>query len=50
MAPGQEANNLGIFFNLLDSNGMLSVLIRITDEVILMSTHNIQFHDKIRKF
>ena len=32
MAPGQEANgdNLGIFFNLLQNNGMLSVLIRIT--------------------
>ena len=27
---------------------MLSVLIRI-DEAILMSTHNIQFHDKRRK-
>ena len=27
---------------------MLCVLIRI-DEAILMSTHNIQFHDKIRK-
>ena len=32
MTPGQEANdgNLGIFFDLLDDNGMLSVLIRIT--------------------
>ena len=31
MMPGQEAtgNNLGIFFNLPDNNGMLSVLIRI---------------------
>ena len=31
MTPGQEANgdNLGIFFYLLDTNGMLSVLIRI---------------------
>ena len=30
---------------------MLSVLIRIAfDEAILMSTHNIQFYDKIRKF
>ena len=31
MTPGQETNdgNLGIFFNLLDDNGMLSVLIRI---------------------
>ena len=32
---------------------MLSALIRIAssrlDEAILMSTHNIQFHDKIRK-
>ena len=45
MMPGQEANcdNFGIFFfvDLLDNNGMLS---------ILMSTHNIQFFDKIRKF
>ena len=31
MTPGQEANddNLGIFFDLLDNNGMLRVLIRI---------------------
>ena len=31
MTPGQEAigDNLGIFFELLDNNGMLSVLIRI---------------------
>ena len=54
MASDQEANadNLGIFFNLLDNNGMLNVLIRIThlNEVILISTHNIQFHDIIRKF
>ena len=28
---------------------MLSVLIRIAS-MILMSTHNLQFHDKIRKF
>ena len=27
---------------------MLSVLIRTASEAILMSTHNIQFHDKLR--
>ena len=45
MVPSQEANgdNLGIFFfDFLHNNYMLSV-------IILMSTHNIQFHDKIRK-
>ena len=36
-------------FDLIHNNGMLSVLIRIAS-AILMSTHNIQFHDKIRKF
>ena len=47
MAPVQEANsdNLGIFFYFLYSDCMLSLLIRIAS----MSTHNIQFHDKIRK-
>ena len=32
MASGQEANddNKGFFFDLLDNNGMLSVLIRIS--------------------
>ena len=46
MTPGQEANgnNLGNSFDLLYNNGMLSLLIRI-----LMSIHNIQVHDKIRK-
>ena len=31
MTPGQEADdgNLGIFFDFLDDNGMLSVLVRI---------------------
>ena len=38
----------GNLFALLHNNGMLSVLIRIAS--ILMSAHNIQFHDKIRKF
>ena len=48
MVPGQEADsdNLGIFFYFLHNNCMLSVLNRI----VSMSTHNIQFHDKIRKF
>ena len=36
----------GYFLELLQNNGMLSVL----DEAILMSTHNIQCHNKIRKF
>ena len=42
MTQGQEANgdNLWIYFDLLDNNGMLN-------EAILMSTHNIQFHDNI---
>ena len=41
MVPGQEvnSNNLGIFVYFLHNN-----------EAILMSTLNIQFHDKIRKF
>ena len=38
MAPRQEANgnNLGKSFRFLHNNG-------------IMSTHNIQFHDRIRK-
>ena len=50
MAQGQEANGakLVFFFDLLYNNCMLSVLIRIAS--ILMSTHNIQFHDKLRTF
>ena len=41
MAPGQEANgdNLGIFFNFLQNNGMLSVLIRITLMERFLSVH-----------
>ena len=40
---GREANsnNVGKCFDFLHNNCMLSVL----DEAILMSTHNIQFHD-----
>ena len=55
MAPGQEANiaNSGRSIDLLLNNCMLSVLIRIASkrrfEAILMSTHNIQFHNEIRK-
>ena len=51
MAPVQEANsnNLGKSFYFLHNDCMLSVLIRIaSNEAILMSTHNIRFHDKIR--
>ena len=42
MVPSQEANgdNLGVFF----------FFFSIFDEAILMSTYNIQFHDKIRTF
>ena len=57
MVPGKEANsdNLGVFLYIyfLHHNCMLSVLIGIASmriEAILMSTHNIRFHDKIRKF
>ena len=42
MVPGQEANSdnfIGFFF-----------LFPSQYEAILMSTHNIQFYDKIRKF
>ena len=48
MASGQEANsdNLGNLFDFLQNNCMLRVLIRIAS----MSTRNIQFHDKMRKF
>ena len=38
--------NWGILFNILHYNGKLTVLIRM----ILMSTHNIQFHDEIENF
>ena len=45
MVPGQKANsnNLGKFYV---ECSHLSYL----NEVILMSAHNIQFHDKIRNF
>ena len=45
ITPGQEANgdNLGIVFDLLDNNSMMSVF-------ILMRTQNIKLQDKIRKF
>ena len=57
MAPGYEAMAiiLGIFFDLLHNNGILSVFIRIASMrrfpfAILMSTHNIQFNDEMIKF
>ena len=53
MAPSYEVNSkcFGTLFNFLHNNCMLSVLIRNRlDEAILMSTHNIQLHNKIRKF
>ena len=53
MVPGQEANsdNLGNFFSILYT---IFFYVECThsnrlNEAILMSTHNIQFHDKIRK-
>ena len=48
--PDQEAksDNLGIFFYFLHNNCMLTE--STINEAILMSTHNIQFHDKIRIF
>ena len=53
MAPVQEANNdnLGNSFQ-FSTKGLY---VKCThqnclNEAILMSTHNIQFHDKIRKF
>ena len=51
MAPGQEANitNSGKSIDLLHNNCILSVLIRIASEAILMSKHNMQFHNEIRK-
>ena len=50
MMLGQKANgdNLGKSFDLY-KNGMLSVLIRSFDEAILMSIHNIQFHENFLK-
>ena len=53
MAPVQGANtcidNLGnsFRFSTHDCTCMLSTI--MYDEAILISTHNIQFHDKIRK-
>ena len=46
MAPGQETNedNLGCLFDLLQNNGILSVL----DEAIVVTTHNLYFHAIIR--
>ena len=50
MAPGREANiaNSGKSVDLLHNNCMLSVLIRI-QEAILMSIHNIQSDNEIKK-
>ena len=49
MVPGQKANiaNSEKSIDLPHSNYMLSVLIRIAS--IIMSAHNIQFHNEIRK-
>ena len=51
MAPVQEANsdNLGKFFDFLHNDCMMCPHHNRLDEAILISTHNIQFHDNIRK-
>ena len=53
MAPVQEANsdNLGKSFR-FSTQGLYVECTHKNcfDEAILMSTHNIQFHDEIRKF
>ena len=51
MVLGQEANsdNLGIFLIFYTINVCWVYSLESLDEAILMSTHNIQFHDKIRK-
>ena len=46
MAPVQEANS----DNLRDTFQFSTYVTACINEAILMSTHNIQFHDKIRKF
>ena len=51
--PSQEANgdNLGIFFfDFLHNNYVGCTHKNRLDEAILMSTLNIQFHDRMRKF
>ena len=40
----ERSKGFGNRFELLHNTGMLSVL----DEAILMSTHNVKFHDKIK--
>ena len=51
MASVQEANsdNYGNLFDFLHHDYMFSTHKNRLYEAILMSTHNIQFHDKIRK-
>ena len=52
MAPFQEANsdNLGKSFQFSKQRLYVECIYwNRLDEAILMSTHNIQFHDKIRK-
>ena len=51
MASVQEAKseNLGILFYFIIELYIECTHYNRIDEVILMSTHNIQFHDKIRK-
>ena len=53
MVPGQKANsdNLVKYFR-FSTQQLYFVCTHWSrlDEAILMSTHNIQFHDKIRKF
>ena len=42
MTPGQEAN--------CDNLDFFPIFQTIIDEAILMRTHNIRFHDNLRKF
>ena len=52
MAPVQEANSdyFGKYFRLSTQRLYVECThLNRLDEVVLMSTHNIQFHDKIRK-
>ena len=45
------AISYGNIFDFQQNKGMLRVLIRIASmRQFLMNTHNIQFHDKLRKF
>ena len=52
MVPGQEAKNDNLGFFLIHSQYLYIECTHKNplDKAMLMSTHNIQFHDKIRNF